>query len=98
MMVVWVLFPKYEVLEDPPILEHLVEPKGEDCFQVLPFVLPPMHDIQVCGELVTKPGFTRQLEDPLGMVVTRESLGYGRLLVFGSSNRDWSSYIRGACV
>lgn len=46
-MVVWVLFPKYEVLEDPPILEHLVEPKGEDCFQVLPFVLPPMHDIQV---------------------------------------------------
>lgn len=39
------LVSKYEVLEDPPTLEDLVDPKGEDCFKVLPSALPPMHDI-----------------------------------------------------
>lgn len=43
----------------------------------MPFALPLMHDIQVCGEFVTKLGFMEQLEDPLEVVLTQESLGYG---------------------
>lgn len=29
-------YSKYEIVEDPPILEDLVEPTGVNCFQVLP--------------------------------------------------------------
>lgn len=58
---------------------------------------PPMHDIQVCGELVTKLGFTGQLEDPVGMVFNQYSLEHS-VKVFQRAKVHSSWHDLGVCM
>ena len=71
-----------------PTIECLIEPKVKDSLQDFPLELSPFHDIEVCVTLVPKLALVSksvlpkvgkdlmgQLEDPLGIVFTRASLG-----------------------
>ena len=76
--------PEEVAFDVPLVLEDFVEPKLDSRFHEMPLELSLVQDVQVCDFMV--PGQVPKLpkesvdylvlEDPLGMVFTRSSLGY----------------------